>query len=305
MKKLYFLNLCWLVILNSIVYSQHADRIEQLYQQGLRQIERNEWVQAQKTFEKILSLDSKHVKTYFQLGKIYVALNKPEEAEKKFEQAIELDNNFAEAYHQLGLVHMETHTLAGRIKARREFNQAIQFDPKNIEYRLSLAELYLRIGLDNYAKRICERITKHDSWDARAYYILGRIAEANMLKYKNMSDPDVSGGVISLKEFAEEDCEEAITMYNSAIGLKPEDVNAYHRLAFIYFENDMLHKMREVLQRAVAMDPDDKNGHLFLGFCYHKLGEYNFACQEYEKARNLMTAEERSFFDSVEPVASS
>ncbi len=302
MKKVCLLTICCLAIYYLPLHSQEVKQIKRLYQQGLRQIEQQQWENAQKTFETILSIDTNHAQSYFQLGKIYVKLNKPEQAETQFKQAIELDDKFAEAYHQLGLIHLETRNLDGRIKARKEFDQAVQLDPKNIEYWMSLAELYLRIGLDNYAQRICKKIAQQNSWDARSFYILGRIAEANMLKYKDMIDPD-EGGVISLKEFAEEDYEEAVTMYNNAIGLRPDDINAYHRLAFIYFENSMLYKMQDVLQRAVVMDPDDKNGHLFLGFCYQKIGEYEFAYQEYEKARSLMTAEERSFFDSIEPVA--
>ncbi|UCE04468.1 MAG: hypothetical protein JSW07_12640, partial [bacterium] len=84
MKKVCLLTICWLAIYYLPIHSQEVKPIKRLYQQGLQQIEQQQWENAQKTFETILSIDASHAQSYFQLGKIYVELNKPEQAETQF-----------------------------------------------------------------------------------------------------------------------------------------------------------------------------------------------------------------------------
>ena len=145
----------------------------------------------------------------------------------------------AEYYNELGLRARAENTVYSRREAVQFFLKAIQSDPNNEKYHLNLAELYLTMKFYSQAQHFSNRALSINHESARAYYILGRIAEAKMLKYMSMIDPSYPGsglwfhyntridrlrttalndkvGIIWFNKFADKDKQEAVSMYEKS-----------------------------------------------------------------------------------------
>ena len=235
-----------LILLFKSLFGQQYTDIEQLYQSALENLHQKKWTEAKSIFEDILTLAPKHAESYFHLGKIYLELNDEKKAEVNLKKAITYNPAYDEAHHQLALLYMSWHTLEGRIRAYKEMQKALRYDPKNIEYQLNLAELYLRMEMESKAKTVCKRGIKQYPNATRAYLILAKIAEMNMLQYRNIRDKKL-GGTINFSVFAETDMPEAMEILNQVIKLDPKNIGTFHRLAWLYFEIDSLEAMKTLL----------------------------------------------------------
>jgi len=222
----------------------------------------------------------------------------------ELKRAIQIDRKFAEAYNRLALIYMEQKSVTGRIQADRLLRQALRLDRKNVEYNLNLGILYFRREMDSMARDQFKKVLKLDPSNAVAYYYLGRIKEKDMLHYKDMIDNSDPDGVIYFQDFANDFLKEALEYYRKALERDSQLIPAYFRMALIFYELGQYRPMARLLRRALRIKPDDKNCHLFLGLAYHRLGYYDLAFSEYEKARALMSSQERAFYDSIEPLLS-
>ncbi|MDZ7262759.1 MAG: GWxTD domain-containing protein [candidate division KSB1 bacterium] len=241
---------------------------------------------------------------HYQLGQQYYQEGKTEAAIEQFQQALKVDNTFAAAHNQLAVIYMNQGTLYGRIQAEGELNAALHLEPKNIEYNLNLGLLLLKKGLTGTAERQFQKIIKLDPQNSQAYLQLGRIKEDQWLRYRDMISPQSEGVVFRFDRFAKEDYWKALYYYSKAIASNPRLTEAYYRLSLMYFEQDSLAEMARLLEKAVIINPEDKNCHLFLGLCYHKLGYSDKALAQYLRARALMPEDERATFDSIEMIMS-
>src|SRR5215475_6826820 len=72
---------------------------------------------------------------YLNSGKAYAAQGKEKEAIIQFSNAIKIDPHYAAAHYELSKAYMKTGSPMG---AYTELRRTVDFDPKNIEARLSL-----------------------------------------------------------------------------------------------------------------------------------------------------------------------
>jgi len=232
------------------------------------------------------------------------AQGRSKEAVTELRRAVSLHRKFADAYYQLALALMDIGTLDCRFEANDALDKALRLDPKNVEYHYTMGLLCLRRDMAWEAARHFKKVLKLDPEYAWAYFQLGRLKEEDMMKYKDMIDNSDPDGIIFFQGFANDDLKKAIDYYEKAIDSNPHFTEAFYRLGLLCYELGDYAQMANILKRALATNPADKNVHLFLGLCYQKLGEYPLAFHEYERARWLMGDEERKLFESVELVMS-
>ncbi|NOZ60275.1 MAG: GWxTD domain-containing protein [Calditrichaeota bacterium] len=211
----------------------------------------------------------------------------------------------AKAHNQLALIYMNAGTVYGRFKATFEIEKAIRCDSKNLQYRFNQALLNLKKGMTSLAEHQFKKILEKDPDNYQCYLHLASIKENELLHYQNMVSIDPgSDGVIFFQEFADKLLDQTAEYYRKAISLRPQETEPYYRLSLIFYEFDRLKEMIQLLESAVKINPRDKNCHLFLGFGYHGLREYELANSEYEKAKKLMSPEEWAVMESIEPILS-
>jgi GWxTD domain-containing protein len=243
----------------------------------------------------------------FERGQTFYRNGQLDSAITVLQRATLADRRYAEAWNALALAYMDLGTLQGRIKATRALERALRLDWHNPEYNYNMGVLHLKKGMPSAAARFFKKILKRNPGHARATYQLGRIAEEQMLRYKDMISPQEEGVIFYLTEYAEKDRLKAENYYRRAIALDPNLSDAYYRLALIQYEVRNLDDMIELLQRALRAAPDTafqrrKDYYLFLGLAYHRSGRANEALAAFEQARSLMGREELALFDSVEVI---
>ena len=109
-----------------------------IYLLGLSCINLQKFLNAEKYFEKLLSL-KKSDEIYYIYGNILKSLKKFSEASASFEKAIELNPNFSEAFNNLGNIKK---SLNEPYKAIECFKMAIKLKDNNIEALFNLASIY-------------------------------------------------------------------------------------------------------------------------------------------------------------------
>ena len=250
------------------------------------------------------SVDKKTVsQQYYQQGvKLYEA-GKTDSAIIKFRTALKKNRKLADAHNQLGLIYMDQGTVHSRFLSGLELERAIKLDWYNPEYRFNNALLFLKKGMEGSALREFKKVIKYDPQNFMAYYHCGLIKEKEVMRYRDMIDPG-QGGIVYFRKFAENDKQRAVYYFNKTIALNPQFTEVYYRLGLIYYEFDELDEMIGLLQKAVKINPEDKNCHLFLGFAYAQNEDFKLAQQEYEQAIKLMQPDERQLFHSIDLIIS-
>ena len=240
---------------------------------------------------------------HYKRGETFIHQGDTASAILEFKQAIYLNRKLSPAYHRLAQLHLGLGSLDDRVEARHALDQALRFEPDNVDYLYTFLELYLRIDAAGFARQILNKLLKINPRDARAYYYLGYLEEKEWFKYRDMFNPQDNGIFFSLGGFAEEDLDKAEDYYLKAVRLNPLLSDAYYRLALLYYETDALPRIISSIKDALNVDPDNKDYHLFLGLAYHRMRRFEEALKEYEYARSLMQPDEIAFYESIDLIS--
>jgi superkiller protein 3 len=248
------------------------DSLDELLAMGQRCLDEHNAVDAQRVFERALSLDpanatARHNLGYalesqgsieaaiaaygavaqssaplaqsaLNLGVLLARSGRGDEARQAFEQALERDPTFAMAWVNLGVLHARMGQLE---PARQCYRQALEADPSCHSARLKLANLLAR-----------ER-----RWeDALAAY--ARLVEEGW----RLSEVQYRRG---LALGAQGDEDDAIQAYKCALEADPDHVFARVQLALAYAQRERYDQAAETLQPAADVAPDDARVQYNLG----------------------------------------
>jgi type IV pilus assembly protein PilF len=182
------------------------------YNLGLFYLNQNDVDNATKYFIKALSLDTRYHLAWNALGLAHSMVGRLDEAAKAYEKCLEINPQFTEARNNLGTVLQELNLFD---KAEAEFLKALAdltYQTRELPY-FNLARLYVLQGrldeaLDNVQKAI---------------QIKPRLAMAHNLRGLILEKRNSLG--------------EAISSYETAVKIVPEDVLFNYNLAVAYFKN--------------------------------------------------------------------
>ena len=140
-----------------------------IYLLGLSSINLQKHLNAEKYFEKLLSL-KKTYEIYYIYGNILKSLKKYSEASASFEKAIELNPNFSEAFNNLGNIKK---SLNEPDKAIECFKMAIKLKDNNIEALFNLASIYQENNKFEDLIKIYKKLLQFDKNHIKTLYNLG------------------------------------------------------------------------------------------------------------------------------------
>tara|TARA_Y100000768_G_scaffold113511_1_gene83678 strand:+ start:321 stop:1964 length:1644 start_codon:yes stop_codon:yes gene_type:complete len=140
-----------------------------IYLLGLSCINLQKFLNAEKYFEKLLSLKKTH-EIYYIYGNILKNLKKYSEASASFEKAIELNPNFSEAFNNLGNIKK---SLNEPDKAIECFKMAIKLKDNNIEALFNLASIYQENNKFEDLIKIYKKLLQFDKNHIKTLYNLG------------------------------------------------------------------------------------------------------------------------------------
>ncbi|HSA96064.1 MAG TPA: tetratricopeptide repeat protein [Acidobacteriota bacterium] len=191
------------------------------YNLGNFYINQNNIDEAIKAYVKALSLDTRYYLAWNALGLAHSMRGRLEEASKAYVKCLEINPQFTEAHNNLGTVYQEMKQLD---KAEKEFLAALQdlaYQHRELPY-FNLARLYALQGRFDEA---LENVNK-------AIQLQPRLAMAHNLR-----------GFIYEKRNG---LAEAISSYEQAVKIVPEDVSFNYNLAVAYFKNADYARAKEI-----------------------------------------------------------
>jgi len=194
------------------------------YNLGLFYLNQSDVENATKYFLKSLALDTRYHLAWNALGLAHSMRGRLEESAKSYLKCLEVNPQFTEAHNNLGTVYQEMNQLD---KAEEEFRKALAdltYQNRELPY-FNLARLYV---LQN---RLDEALVSVQN----AIQIKPRLAMAHNLR-----------GLIFEKR---DNIGEAISSYQEAVKIVPEDVLFNYNLAVAYFKNEDYARAKEIFTK--------------------------------------------------------
>ena len=260
-------------------------------------------------------------------------------------EAVSIDNKFAEAYDWLSFAYIEKGTVYYRALAEIAIKRAIKLEPDNVTYRIHYGQLILEQRFIYNSRRYFELLKEKYPKNTEVNLNLGLIYKKELEYFSNMVSVDSRGGGIvsfispemlsyiyeyegtreeglTLKDilsqrdestgrfadfstYEEYNYVNAVDAFSKVLEIEPDNKIALHNLSILALDADMIDKFIDYQKTILENEPDDKDGHLFLGYGYHKQSKDELALMEYKKAESLMQSDERAVFESIEYIVPS
>ncbi len=163
---------------------------------GIAQFDNNKIPEAQKAFEKALSIDSQLIPTLAYLGAVFVEQARYADAVKIYEQAIGLNGKVALLYYLLGDTLLKLTDIDEK-RIETALRRAVELDANLTSAHLTLGRLYVRQARWTEAAVFLERAAKLEPNRAETFYQLGRVyarlkrtdeSKATLERFKQLND---------------------------------------------------------------------------------------------------------------------
>ena len=201
------------------------------------------------------------VPLYCLLGDIYTTLGEFENAITEYKMAIWLDNLNIPAYRHLCKAYED---LGDYDNAIEVYKKLIQIMPNMPEFHSNLANiLYVKGDVDGAVSHFQTAVTLNPNkeWTSVVNQTLGFVFQET-----------------------KQDLDAAITSYQSAYLLTPEDMDIYINLGSAFYDKQDYENALAVYRNALELDPQNAKIHCNLGFLYWGKGDTDEAIREYELA---------------------
>ena len=271
---------------------------------GNQLAQRERYDEAIERFRMALDYDSTYVFAHNALANAYLNVNEPNKAEYHFRQSIKFDPTYAFPYNNLANLLLsqgkEQEALNNLITAykydpnssyinynlgniyfgRKNYNLAVSYYRKAIEldenfcdacYNLAIS--FKRLKQDAQMVGAYEELVskcpghKKGVLNLAAYYIESKQIDKALLLYKQAvilnPDPEIYLALGHAYHNEGYNSKE-IQAYQAAVASDSTDMNALFYLAMAYFEQNMIISSKEVINKALKVDPEDEAINLIL-----------------------------------------
>lgn len=237
---------------------------------GLIRYKQNRYEEAQTALRRSIALDAENAEAYYYLGEVYDKLNRPNEAIAEYQKALQINPKYTDALFDLGVAFYNQERYQEAIDA---YQKVTSVKNDYWEAHANLADTYRQINKLNEAAASYQIAASRIRNDAELYskfgYVMGSLGKWNS----------------------------AIDNLNKAVAISP-DTTDYTNLGWAYYnaaQNDRnlrnnaeaetkLQKGKEVLQKAVQLNPRFAGAMLNLGVVNNELKDYRGAIEVLEKA---------------------
>jgi tetratricopeptide (TPR) repeat protein len=210
-------------------------------------------------------------------------------------QAIELAPGFVPLYSLLGDIYL---TIGQFDDAITEYKMAIWLDSLNIQAYRALCEAYQEQGdydnaIETYQKmlKILPNMPDFHSNLANLYYLKGDVPSAIShyqaaitLNPKKQWTSLIAQTLGFVHQETTQDLDAAISAYQTAYVLTPEDIDIYVNLGSAFYDKEDYDNALEVYRSALELQPENAKIHCNLGFLHWGKGDTDEAIKEYELA---------------------
>jgi Flp pilus assembly protein TadD len=202
---------------------------------------------------------------HYLMGVVERQLGNNSQAEGMLEEAARLNPEHFDARYNLGVVLVELGKLA---QARPQFEKAVQLDPSSGEARFRFANVLRSLGLQDQA--------------AGQFKIYQYNIQQNAKK-----DVAVNKANQAAQFLAKGEVQRAVDLYREAVEEDPSNAHMFYNLALALDRKGDWSGELDVLEKAVAIDPNFALAHNQMGFLNFQSGRNAEAEREYKIAVTL------------------
>ena len=238
----------------------------QTLQEGIQQMENENYTGALNTFNAICKADPKSSVVYFYIGEVHYLLENYSEAEKAYRKGLTINTSCAECYVGLGKLDLDK---GNTMEGEKNFALALRIDKKNASTFGHIGDAYLYSKKPNAAKAIeylsnardlNPKVARYWAHLGDAYQLAGDHGEA-MTAYENAveKDPKNAEAYISMARIwaRAQQTELAIPKLEEAIRLSPNDARPIKDLYELYIRERQYAKVVPLLEKYVSLIGDD------------------------------------------------
>ena len=236
--------------------------------------------EAHRLIESVLAREPKNADALITRGKLYLTENNTVNALSTLQTAVEANPRSIDA--QLALA--QTYVLRGADKeATTAFNDALKLDGKNMEARLGLARLQINTGSAADAVPLVLKIVEENprNLEARLLLLHGLMAvgdlpqatqQMNVLLQANPESATVQTAAGMLAQM-KQDTAGARAAYARALEADPRSYQALAGLLTAEMQNKQFGNAKALIEKQLAMNPNDPNVLLMSAQTYNALGD--------------------------------
>lgn len=287
---------------------------------------------AEKYLDKLIESKQATARTYFLKGSLAVSSEKFDMAKENYSKALEMDPNSLDSQIELAGILLnedggaqkserELHTIRNSFKDRlskkqlgrvhyysgliylkrnepykvvKELTAAIENEPTNYQYNMTLGEFYLQKHEYEKAQEQNTRCLQSNKLALRCHLNLARtlltleLPDQALFKLEDATKiAPKSAEIQFLLGKAYEDLfkpQKALQKYEQAISMDPNGIVYYTSAAMSYMKQDNLTKAGEYIQKAKLINPNSPLVHSFLGQMLLYQGDQDKAEIEFKKA---------------------
>ena len=238
-------------------------------------------------------VDSLNAALYFERAELYLKSNSVNPGATDLIRAVQLDSTNALYWQQLGTLHF---AMKNSRFAKNSWEECARLDARNIECRLSLAEVYLAVGELKKGQEKVNEVLDFDSKNAEALYLSGNYAlmdadTVKAIKYIQASINqkqdffkayDLMGVLYSATVNVL-----ALDYFNSALRLRPDRFDVHYKVGMFYQNIGAYKEAILAYNRALTVNPDHKISLHNIAVINIFLGEHKNALDIFSKAITL------------------
>lgn len=262
MKKLQF----YLLVIFMTALAANAFAQDQL-SQGISLLNNKDCAGALPYLIKAVAADPKSEKANLYLGNAYLCLGKLDSAQLFLTKTINLNDELAPAYYGLGQVFQQEKKY---VDAVSNLESAINYDPKNVDYVVTLGEVYLATDSLDLAMQAFFKVKDMNDKDPRAFDGIG-----DVYRKQNIFDP-------------------AIENYKAAIALDSMNITVRLKLANTYMQNNNGGDAYEEFLRISQLAPDNPDAEFQAGELLYINKRYHDAFPFLEKYHQLNPKDDKA-----------
>jgi tetratricopeptide (TPR) repeat protein len=238
------------------------------------------YAEAVATLQRALADQPNRADLHYWLGRCFYELRDWKAAVAELERAVRLNAASADYHHWLGRAYgrqaESSHSFWLAIKSRREFEEAVRLDPRNIQARRDLAEFY-----------------------SEAPWIVGGSKKKARAEIDAITALDPVEGALAEGEFARHnrDLTRATSEYRRVLEMPAARPDAYFEAAEFFANHGDLEDLQRALEAAARVAPTDPRLSFFRGVADVVAGS-NLQEAEVELKAYLARVPDRSDFPS-------
>ncbi len=241
----------------------------------------------------LIAADSLNAALYFERAELFLKSNSLSPGANDLLKAVSLDSTNAFYWQQLGTLH---YAMRNSRFAKNSWEKCALLDSRNIDCRLSLAEIYLAVGELKKGQTKINEVLNFDAKNAEALYLSGNYAlmqgdTTKAMKYIQASINEKQDffkaydlmGVL----YSDKGNVLALDYFNSALRLRPDRFDVHYKVAMFYQNINAYEEAILAYNRALVVNPSHKMSLHNIGVINITLGKLENALDAFSKAISI------------------